>query len=429
MNALFRKTVALVVYVSFLSVHVFGCGVQSGAPIQVGYRSDPLPSFVLPTPLPPPAASSFEVLQPESELEDFSPDLTVTSSGAATWTHPLQLLPGRNGMSPSLSISYSSSGGAGALGRGFSLDGTESIARCWPVRAQGTGAAAAPLVRGVSSVFCLNGTRLMPRPNESPDRLSPERDPSTLVVVAGGLANPTSFTVYRSNGLITGFGARPFSSARREGRLRTLVGTRLQGNPSSSFSTDDLSDVQSSSQTTVEWKQDVTRDRYGNEVRYDYDARLNASGDVVELLLREVSWTANTQQSLDAKRRARLTYGQDRPDARSGFRMGLPVESTKLLTSVEVFGPSGLTSDATHTEVLHWGYEFTYRQVKEGTHQEGVLDTMRRLLPQRQLHDARAVRVAGLRASQPRVQPPEPSRQYGRLQHAVEFLRRCARRV
>jgi RHS repeat-associated protein len=381
MNALFRKTVALVVYVSFLSVHVFGCGVQSGAPIQVGYRSDPLPSFVLPTPLPPPAASSFEVLQPESELEDFSPDLTVTSSGAATWTHPLQLLPGRNGMSPSLSISYSSSGGAGALGRGFSLDGTESIARCWPVRAQGTGAAAAPLVRGVSSVFCLNGTRLMPRPNESPDRLSPERDPSTLVVVAGGLANPTSFTVYRSNGLITGFGARPFSSARREGRLRTLVGTRLQGNPSSSFSTDDLSDVQSSSQTTVEWKQDVTRDRYGNEVRYDYDARLNASGDVVELLLREVSWTANTQQSLDAKRRARLTYGQDRPDARSGFRMGLPVESTKLLTSVEVFGPSGLTSDATHTEVLHWGYEFTYRQVKEGTHQEGVLDTMRRCFP------------------------------------------------
>ncbi|XXX75808.1 RHS repeat-associated core domain-containing protein [Sorangium sp. So ce134] len=52
------------------------------------------------------------------------------SDGAATYSIPIQVIPGRAGMQPELGILYHSDRGNGLLGVGFSLQGLSSIARC-----------------------------------------------------------------------------------------------------------------------------------------------------------------------------------------------------------------------------------------------------------------------------------------------------------
>jgi hypothetical protein len=54
----------------------------------------------------------------------------VTHDGQAQYTVPLVLPPGRNGMSPLLSLSYDSAAGNGDLGQGWSLNGLPKITRC-----------------------------------------------------------------------------------------------------------------------------------------------------------------------------------------------------------------------------------------------------------------------------------------------------------
>ena len=54
----------------------------------------------------------------------------VTSSGGFTYSIPLEVPAGRNGMEPSLSLSYSSATRNGILGAGWSLSGLSRITRC-----------------------------------------------------------------------------------------------------------------------------------------------------------------------------------------------------------------------------------------------------------------------------------------------------------
>jgi len=56
-------------------------------------------------------------------------DVSVDNKGAANYVIPIQVVPGRLGMQPDLAISYSSQGGNGIMGIGFSLSGPSSITR------------------------------------------------------------------------------------------------------------------------------------------------------------------------------------------------------------------------------------------------------------------------------------------------------------
>src|SRR5262245_7610273 len=54
----------------------------------------------------------------------------VTHDGAATYSIPIWVSPGRAGVQPNLSINYSSRGANGLLGRGWTLSGLSRITRC-----------------------------------------------------------------------------------------------------------------------------------------------------------------------------------------------------------------------------------------------------------------------------------------------------------
>ncbi|MDP2887416.1 MAG: SpvB/TcaC N-terminal domain-containing protein, partial [Bacteroidota bacterium] len=54
----------------------------------------------------------------------------VNPAGGASYTIPIDVLPGVNGLAPSLSLVYSSNGGSGVAGYGWQIGGISSIGRC-----------------------------------------------------------------------------------------------------------------------------------------------------------------------------------------------------------------------------------------------------------------------------------------------------------
>ncbi len=85
--------------------------------------------------------------------------LSVDPSGSAGYTIPITVPPGTAGMQPSLSLSYSSNGGNGILGQGWTLQGLSSISRCPKTKAQDN--AHGTIRYDADDRFCLDGQRLV----------------------------------------------------------------------------------------------------------------------------------------------------------------------------------------------------------------------------------------------------------------------------
>jgi hypothetical protein len=83
----------------------------------------------------------------------------ATSGGAASYTIPIVVPPGRRGMQPELALGYSSSGGNGIAGMGWSLSGLSAITRC-PFTLDQDGSVAA-VGLSASDRLCLDGQRLV----------------------------------------------------------------------------------------------------------------------------------------------------------------------------------------------------------------------------------------------------------------------------
>src|SRR5687768_7892548 len=64
-------------------------------------------------------------------------EFRVDESGAATYSIPIYAVPGTAGVTPKLSLNYSSQGGYGPLGKGWSIGGLSSITRCRASREAG----------------------------------------------------------------------------------------------------------------------------------------------------------------------------------------------------------------------------------------------------------------------------------------------------
>src|SRR5690606_39189183 len=82
----------------------------------------------------------------------------VTDTGSASYTIPIQVVPGTAGLEPKLSLQYDSRSGNGLLGVGWSLSGLPSISRCGRTIAQDgqTGGVS----YDANDRFCLDGQRL-----------------------------------------------------------------------------------------------------------------------------------------------------------------------------------------------------------------------------------------------------------------------------
>jgi len=127
----------------------------------------------------------------------------VGQNGSATYSIPIIIPSGINGLQPNISLSYNSQQGNGLLGVGWSISGISVITRC-PSTLDQDGR-----TRGVQldtqDNYCLDGQRLLPVDNNTEYRT--EIDSSSKIIPVGDTGNgPVRFEVHTKSGQIMEYG-------------------------------------------------------------------------------------------------------------------------------------------------------------------------------------------------------------------------------
>ena len=151
-------------------------------------------------------------------------EFSVSPSGAATYSIPIQVPPGVAGLVPNLSLNYSSQGGNGIAGLGWSLEGSSTITRCPLTRA--TDGVYGSVNLNTADRFCLDGQRLLVVSGgygAAGSEYRTEMDQFSRIIAngaAGGNAanGPESFTVRTKDGRVLQFGATADSRIEAQGR-------------------------------------------------------------------------------------------------------------------------------------------------------------------------------------------------------------------
>lgn len=174
---------------------------------------------------------------------------SVNEMGAAIYSIPLDLPPGINDMTPKVSINYSSQGGNGELGLGWSLSGFDSISRC-PLTLEVDGDID-PVDYDNNDQFCLSGSRLVWDSSEGyyvdSNNGIVKAIPIGNVSDPQGGSSPTSWEVHLNNGNIAYYGARATGTSAAARIYRDATSTSI-------FS----------------WKISELKDRFNNSIYYHY---------------------------------------------------------------------------------------------------------------------------------------------------------------
>lgn len=148
---------------------------------------------------------SISIKAQETEVGTLPGTVGVSPSGAATYTIPIDLPPGRAGMEPTLALSYNSQAGNGLLGMGWAITGLSSISRA------GTSIYLDGYVDGVdfdnNDRFVLDGNMLIPVNPEKTEFRTEQETYSKIVAMEGTAENPGWFEVFTKDGLILEFGS------------------------------------------------------------------------------------------------------------------------------------------------------------------------------------------------------------------------------
>ncbi len=241
------------------------------------------------------------------------------SGGAASYTIPIKVVPGRAGIQPSVSLSYSSNGGNGVAGVGWNLSAGSAVTRCAKTVAQDGVADKVHFLKSKDRL-CLNGQRLVAVTGgygNSGTEYRTELDQFVKVVQSGDMdGSSTSFTVYHKNGIIDYFGQTVGSRHSLQGITRTSS-----------------------------WKINKSTDVSGNNsINYIYASHGNG-----EYTLSSINYTGQGASLGD--RYVSFEY-ESRPDTRNGFQSGGSYARTKRLASITTKFQSQIVRQ----------YRFTYEQ-------------------------------------------------------------------
>ena len=232
------------------------------------------------------------------------------NNGTAGYSVKVAVPPGRAGMQPSLNLSYSSNGGDGHEGVGWSLGGFSSIYRC-PATQASDGYTAGTTFSGRDR-FCLDGEKLIL---------------SSGVYGQGGSIYHTEvngFAKIEAHGSL-GQGPEYFT-------VQTAGGRELYygwGQDSR------LSDNSTSDSTSVfSWGISRSVDLNGNEIDYHYTNNANAG----EYYPKEIDYTLGNGSSASSERKI-IFFWEPRTELGAGaivhYLAGMKQSTTQLLTKIE----------------------------------------------------------------------------------------------
>lgn len=293
-------------------------------------------------------------------------EFAVSDDGVATYRLPLWVPEGRGGLKPELTLSYSSSGGNGPLGVGWSLQGGSTISKCARTIAQ-DGYRDSIRFDGYGP-YCLDGNRLVPvmnaprnRPGGLPTHRLPgeygvdpeateqkviepdciqrefrtERDVYAKIVAyctpTGGrdYYRPSGafeyFRVWTKDGRVLTFGEWDEKDRAR------MWAVQLTEGPDPLTSTLEPAE---NPLVPVAWSLNRIEDRNGNAITFQYWSGLDSTN----------LWAAD--MSLQAIRyepdRVIRFFYEERPDTMDGFVGGVHTRATGRLSRIQIFdAPDG----------------------------------------------------------------------------------------
>ncbi|HEX3663773.1 MAG TPA: SpvB/TcaC N-terminal domain-containing protein [Rhizomicrobium sp.] len=257
----------------------------------------------------------------------------VNASGAFSYSIPIQVPPGTHGMMPHLALTYSSAGGDGYVGLGWSISGLSAITRCAQTVAQDGHAGGVNY--DTNDRFCLDGQRLLRVTGSaygaSPSTYQTEVSNFASITASGQVSTdqPQYFTVVMKNGMQYEYG-------------NTAV------EASSQISAD------GSNGTIVRvWALDKVTDTSGNYMTFTYTILSNGEDYVPA----RIDYTGNAGASTATYSSVRFGYySTDRADAVTGYQAGYPIRPQKLLQYITTY--TGSTG--------HLQYSLTYNNANPG---------------------------------------------------------------
>ena len=251
----------------------------------------------------------------------------VSDRGTASYTIPIVVPPGRNGVEPDLSLNYSGGQANGSVGVGWSIGGLSSLARCPKIAA--TDGWASPVQYDLTDRFCLDGQRL--------EVVSGQNG------VAGSIYRTELDTLDRITLRADGVDGQPYFEVRKkDGRVFRY------GYGENSRIYRDVA-----AHTVRVWGLSRIEDRLGNVVAFEYgkfesaEARtlsdvkgepiIDIENQTVELFLRSVAYGGleSSLTQVPSRRLVEFEYDPFRLDYMDGStRGGARVARTQLLSKV-----------------------------------------------------------------------------------------------
>ena len=262
-----------------------------------------------------PSQSAIVDNAPSAEVGTIPGEFSVNGNGGATYTVPIEVPPGINGVQPNLSLVYNSQQGNGLLGVGWNLAGLSAISRCGKTIA--TDGIKGGINFDENDRFCFDGQRLMAVSGDygaDGTEYHTERETWVRVIsqTVGGQNGPRSFTVKTKDGHQMEFGVTTDS--------RILARDRDDG-------------------AVQVWALNKISDRNGNFVEVSYEEDISRrEKNIREAFLgyypTEIRYTGNS--GVTPLRLVKFDY-EDRQDNITAYVGGSKAETTKRLTGIKTY--------------------------------------------------------------------------------------------
>lgn len=252
----------------------------------------------------------------------FSGSLDISPMGGATYVVPLDLPEGIGGLQPNLSIGYSSQGGDGIMGKGFSISGVSSISRRNSTVFHESANAAVSY--SSSDKFMLDGSVLK---YYSTNEYKTELNSASRIKIVNPNTSTAYFTVEGKDGLICEYGNTTDSRLMAQGT--------------------------NSGQVAV-WMLKKVRDRVGRYYTYTYE-KDDANG---EIRVKQIDYTGSSSSAPFYS--VKFNYSTRSYDVNFNYVSGTKFRESKLLTSIHVcYGTTVLKNYALQYEYFDYNYLMT----------------------------------------------------------------------
>lgn len=232
-------------------------------------------------------------------------DVQVTPMGMATYSVPIEVAPGTNGVQPNLSVVYNSSSGRGLLGTNWTLTGLSSITRVQ--RTQYPDGSVGTINFDGNDRFALDGAKLMKLSEgnyAASGALYGTEIENFTKVVLGGTPNTESqfFAAVTDEGYIVEYG-------------KTIDSKQKTYNNS-----------------IISWMANKITDAYGNYMTISYYQNISNG----EIFPENIFYTGNTAAGLTPYANVHFRYTTD-PNANTSYIAGQVIRPIHLLESILVF--------------------------------------------------------------------------------------------